>query len=70
MQKGEIKLNDYKVKIREILERTVTVKAESMAHAKHLVEKGYKNSDYVLDASDYKGVSFHAQYPRDKDYER
>ena len=63
-------MNDYNVKIRETLERTITVKADSMAHAKHLVEKGYKNSEYVLDAEDYKGVSFHAQYPKNKDYER
>jgi hypothetical protein len=41
-----------------------------MSQAKEIVAKGYRNSDYVLDASDYKGVSFEALYPRGIDSER
>ena len=64
------KLQDFDVKIRETLERTVTVQALSLAHAKDIVEKSYKNCEYVLDAEDYKGVTFHAAYPKNRDYER
>ena len=63
-------MQDFEVKIRETLERTVKVRAMSMAHAKYIVEKNHKNSEYILDADDYKGVSFHAVSPKNKDYER
>ena len=63
-------MQDYEVKIRETLERTVKVKATNMAHAKHIVEKNHKNSEYILSAEDYKGVSFHAVYPKNREYER
>ena len=63
-------MKTYHVRIRETLEMLVTVEAESMAQAKQIAEKGYKNSDYILDASHYKGVTFETLYPKNKDYER
>ena len=61
---------EYQVRVREILEREVSVVAESMAQAQELVEKDYRNSEIILDAADYKGVSFAALYPQYRDYER
>ena len=61
---------EYLVRVREILEREVSVVAESMADAKEIVEKDYRNSEFILDSSDYKGATFTALYPRYRDYER
>jgi len=63
-------MKTYDVRIRETLEIVVTVEAESMAQAKQIAEAGYRNSDYILDASHYKGVAFEALYPKNRDYER
>jgi hypothetical protein len=63
-------VKEYDVRIREALEKTVTVEATSMAHAKHLAEKNWKNSDYILDADDFKNVTFQTLYPQNRDYER
>ena len=51
-------MREYKVQIRELLEMTVTVEAISARQAMEIVEKGHKNSEYILDASHYKGVVF------------
>jgi len=51
-------MREYKVKIREVLEMTVIVVAESARQAREIVEKGHKNSEYILDASHYTGVNF------------
>ena len=37
---------------------TVTVEAESAAQAKEIVEGNWKNSDYILDAAHFQGVTF------------
>ena len=37
-------MREYQVRIKETLEREVSVVADSMAQAKHLVEMGYRNS--------------------------
>jgi len=63
-------MSQYNVRIRETLERVVNVEANSMAEAKQVAAQGYRNSDYVLDASDYKGVVFEALYTNYRDYER
>jgi len=34
------------------------VEAENAAQAKEIVERNWKNSDYVLDADHFKGVTF------------
>ena len=51
-------MKEYDVKIRETLEMTVTVEAENAVQARQIVERGYKNSEYVLDADHYNGVVF------------
>ena len=51
-------MREYDVRIRETLEMTVTVEAENASKAQEIVERNYKNSEYVLDADHYKGVVF------------
>ena len=49
---------DYKIRIKETLAMTVTVEAESAEQARAIVERNYKNSDYILDADHFNGVTF------------
>lgn len=51
-------MKEYNVKIRETLEMTVTVEAENAIQARKIVEHGYKNSAYILDADHFKGAVF------------
>jgi hypothetical protein len=51
-------MSEYKVRINEVLEMIVTVEAESATQAREIVESGYKNSEYILDADNYRGVVF------------
>ena len=51
-------MKEYDVKIKEILEMTVTVEAENAVQARELVERGYKRCDYVLNADHFTGVVF------------
>jgi hypothetical protein len=48
----------YNVKITETLERTVSVKASNRDEALDKVKSSYKNETHVLDADDFKDVSF------------
>jgi len=61
-------MKKYDVKIREILEMTVTVEAASAAQAREIVERDYKRCDYVLNADHFTGVTF--TIPPQKNYER
>ena len=63
-------MQEYRIKIRETLEKVVTVEAMNLSHAKEVAEKNYKNSEYVLTADDYSGVTFQTLYPHNKEYER
>jgi len=64
-------MKPYKVTITEKLQMTVEVEATSRQEAEWLVEKQYKNSDYILDADHFKGVTFIAETPkRDRGMER
>ncbi len=51
-------MREYEVRIRETLEKTVTVEANSPREARETVEQNWKNSDYVLDASCFTNVAF------------
>jgi hypothetical protein len=51
-------MKEYEVRIREILEMTVTVEAANPAQAREIAERNWKNSDYILDADHFKGVTF------------
>jgi len=63
-------MKKYDIRIREILEKTVSAKADSMAQAKDIVEKRWKDGEYILSADHFKEVSFGALYPKYRDYER
>lgn len=49
---------EYQIEIEELLQRVVTVKANSLDEAFDIVQNRYKNQEYVLDSEDYKGVDF------------
>jgi hypothetical protein len=51
-------MREYQVQIKETLAMTVTVEAESAALARVIVQRKYKNRDYILDADHFKGVTF------------
>ena len=51
-------MSKYQVQIKEVLAMTVTVEAESAAQARSIVEKRWKDSDYILDASNFADVKF------------
>ena len=56
-------MKTYKVTITEKLEMTVEVEASSRQKAERLVEKRWKDTDYILDADHFKGVTFKAEPP-------
>lgn len=51
-------MKEYKVKIQEILERTITLQADNKQDAIDKVTQQYNEEDIVLDASDFKGNDF------------
>jgi len=51
-------MREYNVRIREMLEKTVTVEAKNASEAMEIVKRDYKNSDHILDASHFQGVVF------------
>ena len=51
-------MKEYDVRIREVLEMTVTVEATSAEHARAIVERNWKNQEHILDASHFQGVTF------------
>ena len=61
-------MKEYQIRITETLAMTDTVEAENAAQAREIVERNYKNSDYILDADHFKGVAF--TVPKNRDYER
>ena len=56
-------MSEYRVIITETLKRAVTVEAESREGAEEAVRRQYQNSEHILVAEDFDGVSFSAQYP-------
>ena len=64
-------MKTYKVTITETLQMEVEVEAPSRFEAALLVEKNWKNSDYILEADHFKGVTFTTGSPkRERDNER
>ena len=61
-------MKDYNIQITETLALTVTVAADNAAQAREIVMQRYKDSEFVLDASHFKDVTFIVS--RFKDYER
>lgn len=60
-------MNEYDITIRETLEMTVMVEAESREEARQIVADRWKNSEYILDADSFKDVEF---YPRGRSRDR
>ena len=60
-------MNEYDITIRETLEMTVTVEAESREEARQIVADRWKNSEYILDADSFKDVEI---YPRGRSRDR
>ena len=54
-------MKEYDITIRETLEMTVTVEAESREEARQKVADNWKNGEYILDAESFKDVE---SYPR------
>ena len=52
-------MNEYDITIRETLEMTVTVEAESREEARQIVADRWKNSEDILDADSFKDVEFY-----------
>ena len=64
-------MKTYKVTITEKLEMTVEVEASSRYEAEQLVEKQWNDTEYILDADHFKGVTFKAEPPqRERGMER
>ena len=65
-------MNTYKVKITETLEKIVEVEARNKREAEQIVSDAWHKSEYILDAEDFKGVTFKAEPPARKreSYER
>lgn len=51
-------MKSYDITIRETLEMTVTVEAESREEARQMVADNWKNGQYILDAESFKDVDF------------
>ena len=54
-------MKKYVITIIETLEKEVEVEARNAQKAKMIVEKGYYNSDNILDANNYTGVKFRVE---------
>lgn len=64
-------MKTYEVTITETLQRTVTIRADSLAEAEGIAETGWNNSEYVLTADDFVEAKFDAkERVRNKEYER
>ena len=51
-------MKKFEVEITETLQRTVTVEAASQEEAERMVDRGWRDGDYVLTDEDYMGVDF------------
>ena len=49
-------MKKFDVEITETLQRTVTVEAASQEEAERMVDRGWRDGDYVLTDEDYVGV--------------
>jgi len=65
-------MNTYKVKITETFEKEVEVEANDRSEAEQIVLDAWHNSEYILNAEDFKSVTFKAEPPARKrePYER
>lgn len=59
-------MSEYRVIITETLKRAVTVEAESREEAEEAVRRQYQNSEHILVAEDFDGVSFRRSIPNSR----
>lgn len=52
---------EYKVHIKEILCKTVEIRAKSLERAMEIARERYKNESYVLTADDYSSTEIQAE---------
>ena len=62
-------MKEFEIQIKETLVMNVTVEAENAVQARELVERKWKDGDYVLDSNHFKNVSF-ANPKKERSYER
>ena len=61
----------YDVTITETLRITVEIEAENRFEAEQMVSDSWRNSEYILDADHFQGVSFEARLQKkSRDQER
>lgn len=48
----------YKIKITEVLEKIIPVKANSLVEAIDIIKEKYKNEEIILSADDYVSTKF------------
>ncbi len=64
-------MKPYDVTITETLSLTVNIEAENRAEAERIASIQWRNSEYILDADHFKGVTFRArQQERERAHER
>ena len=51
-------MREYNIEVEEVLQRTVTVEAESIEEALRIVRERYDSEEIVLNAEDLKDVKF------------
>ena len=55
-------MKEYEVVITEMLQKTVTIEAESLADARKKVDLGWIRGEYMLDAENFVGVTFEPKH--------
>jgi hypothetical protein len=64
-------MKTFNVTITETLQLTVPIEAATRAEAERQAESRWRDSEYILDADHFKGVTFKVEPPqRERDYER
>ena len=58
-------MKEYDIKIKETLEKTVTVEAASREKAEEQVRQAYYDSEYILDSENFTGVEFGTEAERE-----
>lgn len=70
-ERGETHMAKYDVTITETLQTTVEIEARDRFHAEQLASDNWRNSEYILDAEHFQGVSFEARLQqKSRDQER
>lgn len=49
-------MKEYKIEIKELLKRIVTIEAESEEEALKMAKEKYRNEEIILDYTDFKDV--------------